>query len=170
MGVHSPLTTRDLPRDEADFSTEQPQAAEDTRLPGADANDGRPERAEAPTAARPSPTRRLKRGPTKARFEQIFKTGKRVSGTFCRLSAIPGEGLVGIATSRKLGAHPQRNRGKRRFREALRAEITSLEERLDYVLVILPAGAEAPYDAIREDLRTVFQKMGERWESELESS
>src|SRR5438309_4201921 len=90
---------RDI-RDEAHFPTQQPQETEDARLPRADENDRRPERPEAPPQPRPASPGRLTHGPTKARFEQIFKEGRRVSGGLCRIIALPGTGLVGFATTR----------------------------------------------------------------------
>jgi ribonuclease P protein component len=109
------------------------------------------------------------RGPTKGRFEEIFSSGKRVSGSICRLSALPGQGKVGIATSKKIGSNPRRNRIKRRFREALR-KLDLADQNLDHVLVVLPSAEDATAEEIRQDLVKVFGHMAERWANESASS
>lgn len=60
------------------------------------------------------------RGPAKARFEAIFAEGARHGGPSLRLVVLPGTGLVGVATAKKLGGKPPRNRQKRRVKEAFR--------------------------------------------------
>ena len=44
-----------------------------------------------------------------------------------------------------------------------------MDQRLDYVVIVLAEGAEAPFEDIRKDVANVFGKMGERWAGELES-
>lgn len=169
--VQFAVNPRDRDRgNEAHFSTQQPQATEDARLPRADEDHRRPKRPEATQTQGPTAARRLIKGPTKARFEQIFKEGRRVSGGLCRLVALPGSGLVGLATSRTIGAKPRRNKLKRRFREALRSQQEIIEPRLDYILMLLPSAEQSSYTAIREELANVFNKVNERWASELVSS
>ena len=100
----------------------------------------------------------------------MFAEGKRASTSLYRLSAGPGDGRVGIATSKKIGCHARRNREKRRGREAIRALRGELKPHLNYVLVILPA-AESVGEASRvEDLRVLLTKVNRRWDEGLESS
>ena len=110
------------------------------------------------------------RGPSKTRFDTIFREGKRAAGRHCRLTALPGEGFVGVATSKKIGNKPQRNRAKRRFREVLRELEDRLDPRLDYVVMALPSSTEAKLEEISSDLRSLVGSINERWAAELESS
>lgn len=169
--VQFAVNPRDRDRgNEAHFSTQQSQATEDARLPSAHANHRRPERPEAPPSPRPASPSRLTHGPTKARFEQIYKEGKRVSGGSCRIIALPGEGLVGFATSRSIGSKPRRNRLKRRFRDALRSQQEIIDSRLDYILMLLPSAEQTTYAAIREEVATLINRVNARWASEWVSS
>jgi ribonuclease P protein component len=154
---------------EANLSAEQPQTRHDARIPRADAHDRRTERPEAPPRQGPPQDRRL-RGPSKPRFETIFTEGRRASGTLARVIALPGQGFLGISTSKKIGNRPRRNRAKRRFREAVRLDANIADPRLDYVLIVYDAGADADFGSIQEEVRTLFAKINERWAGELESS
>lgn len=86
-----------------------------------------------------------------------------------RLSALPGTGLLGIGTSKKIGNKPRRNRTKRRFREAVRLS-ELVDPRLDYVLIVGPRGDTAPFARIREEVVDLFGKARERWADELACS
>jgi ribonuclease P protein component len=110
------------------------------------------------------------RGPSKTRFEKIFKEGKRSAGRLCRLTALPGTGYIGIATSKKIGNNPQRNRAKRRFREVLRELRERLNPCLDYVVIALPSSTEARLTEISAKLRSMIENVNERWAAESESS
>ena len=171
MKVQFAVNPRDRDRgNEAHFSTQQPQATEDARLPRADEDHGRTERPQATPRPGPTPAGRVVKGPSKARFEQIFKDGKRVSGGLCRIIALPGNGLVGLATSRNIGSKPRRNKLKRRFREALRSQKEIIDSSLDYILMLLPSAEPSTYTAIREELATLFNKVNARWANEQVSS
>jgi ribonuclease P protein component len=82
---------------------------------------------------------------------------------------MPGTGLVGIATSRKIGTAPRRNRTKRRFREAIRLQ-TLTHQGLDYVLIVKQDAATAPFERILIDVAALFQEAKGRWADELEFS
>ncbi|MFY9233557.1 MAG: ribonuclease P protein component [Fimbriimonadaceae bacterium] len=110
------------------------------------------------------------RGPSKTRFEEIFKEGKRAAGRFCRLTALPGTGLIGIATSKKIGNAPQRNKAKRRFREVFRTLAEKLDPSMDYIAVAFPESADVKLDEIRSELARQLGDVNSRWASELESS
>ncbi|MCO5297772.1 MAG: ribonuclease P protein component [Fimbriimonadaceae bacterium] len=96
----------------------------------------------------------------------MFREGKRVGGANCRLMALPGEGRCGIATSKKIGSKPLRNRAKRRFRESLRRNDPHVNGNLDYVLIVTPQGAGAAFEAIVGELRTMLEAMDRRWAGE----
>lgn len=96
----------------------------------------------------------------------MFREGKRVGGANCRLMALPGEGRIGIATSKKIGAKPLRNRAKRRVREGLLRNESRVDGNLDYVVVVTPQGAAAPFDAIVGELAELLDAMDRRWAGE----
>lgn len=156
--------------DEENFPAEQPQAAQNPRLPRPHAHDRRSERPEEETTEGPKEARRLKKGPSKSRFDLVFREGQRVNANHCRLAAAPGSGHVGFATSKKIGSQPRRNRIKRRFREAIRERPQLVSPSLDYVLVILPSADKAPAKDLVADLESVFGRMQERWEKQSGSS
>jgi ribonuclease P protein component len=158
----------ELDQHEANVSTEPTTPEEDPRLPRANEDDRWTECPEATTNEGTRTNQRLK-GPTKRRFDQVFTEGKRASGPLARLISLPGTGLLGIATSKKIGSKPPRNRAKRRFREAIRTQ-NLVDSALDYVLVVQTSGADAPFERIQEEMRRLFQEAGKRWASELESS
>lgn len=110
----------------------------------------------------------IKLGLTKARFEEIYQKGKRVSGEFCRLMALPGIGRVGFATPKSVGNTPRRNKMKRRFRAAVLE--TGRPQSLDLVVAISSKADRVPYASIRIDLESAMGRMIERWASESESS
>lgn len=80
--------------------------------------------------------------------------------------ALPGKGRIGIATSKKIGSKPLRNRAKRRFREALLHSDQHVNGNLDYVLIVTPQGANAGFEAIAGDVREMLGAMDRRWEGE----
>jgi len=86
------------------------------------------------------------------------------------MSALPGTGLVGVSTSRKIGNRPTRNRVRRRFREALRLKSECIEPALDYVVVIGVAGKEASVQEMALEAETLLKGLQARWASESECS
>ena len=99
----------------------------------------------------------------------VFAQGLRESGRFCRLIASSGEGLIGIATAKKIGAKPRRNRAKRRVREAIRP-LAERNELLDSVVVVTVAALDCPFEDLQNELRELFGRMNARWAESLESS
>lgn len=155
---------------EAHVPTEQPTSTKDARIPRPHAQHRRTERPQAPPrqGARSS---RLVKGPSNARFEVVFAQGRRANGPLLRVIAFfPGSGLVGIATAKKIGDRPARNRAKRRVREAVRLLSDPHDLRLDYVVVVSPAAANAPFSQIQEELARLVPGAKERWAEELGSS
>lgn len=90
-------------------------------------------------------------GPNKRRFDEIFQKGRRISDGLFRVRVLPGTGLVGIATAKKIGGKPRRNFVKRRMR-ALLALGEPWPTDLDGVIVVGPEVGHLPF----EDLRTAW--------------
>ena len=87
-----------------------------------------------------------------------------------RLIAAPGQGLIGVTTSKSLGCIARRAAFKRRGREAVRAAQDQVSTRLDYVLAIGESAKDRSFDEICSQVRQMFVTMKERWANELECS
>ena len=98
-------------------------------------------------------------GPSKARFETIFAKGRRHSGPTLRLVVLsPGTGLFGVATSKKLGEKPPRNRQKRRVREAFRLG-GGLPATVDGVVIASERVATVPFSALLDEARELLGRL-----------
>ena len=73
------------------------------------------------------------------------------------------------AVSKKIGAKPQRNRLKRRFRAAIDLHSNLLDQRLDYVIVVNAEAVQTRFESIDDEVRTLITKVIQRWAAELES-
>lgn len=94
-----------------------------------------------------------------------------MGGPLLRIAVLhPGTGLVGIATSKKIGGKPQRNHAKRRIRAAVQLNPEPPDARFDFVLVVSPGAVNAPFGRIQEEVRRLFAEGVGRWAEELESS
>ena len=93
----------------------------------------------------------------------------REAGRLLRLASLPGEGMIGIATSKKIGGKPSRNRAKRRVREAIRTS-TGACRNLDVVVIVSPNGAKAPFADLVAEWSTLVAQSESRWVENLASS
>jgi ribonuclease P protein component len=82
---------------------------------------------------------------------------------------LPGHGLIGIATSRSVGGKPQRNRLKRRIREALR-RCGEVPAGLDMVAQVGAQWRKTPFQELSQELSRLMEQVRARWESESVSS
>lgn len=110
------------------------------------------------------------RGPSKNRFEVVFRDGGRVLGEFARASFLRGNGRIGISTSKKIGSKPQRNRARRRYTEAMRENRDRINDSLDIVVIISPTAAEATFPQLRRDAAVLLDRINARWAAESECS
>jgi ribonuclease P protein component len=77
-----------------------------------------------------------------------------------RRRAPDGHAGIGFTATKKIGIAVIRNRARRRLREAVRQIAPGLAlAGVDYVFVARPATAEAPWDAVLEDVRAALTKL-----------
>lgn len=147
---------------EADVSTKSAATRQDARIPRANGDQGRAEGAGAPacegaeTADRL--TGRLPRGQrltASAEFQALFQQGKRVDrpALIVLYRDVPDTTRVGFAVSRKLGNAVQRNRARRRLREAYRVARPSAPLHAAIVIIGRPAVLTAPFPVLVDQLR-----------------
>ena len=151
--------------DEADVSAECAPAEENSRLPRADEDEGRAEGVEAAaregaeTADRlTGPLPRRERLTTSAEFQALFQRGKRIDGpsmiVLWRESAAPRR--AGFAVSRQVRTAVERNRARRRLREAYRATRRAAPANAMLVVIGKPAVLRAPFGTLTDEMRAAL--------------
>ncbi|MCB0825088.1 MAG: ribonuclease P protein component [Armatimonadetes bacterium] len=111
---------------------------------------------------------RLK-GPRPSRFDEIFDTGLTSSSPNLKLYSLPGQGLLGIATSRKLGSRPRRNLFKRRMK-AIATNYGDQMANFDWVVSVKHSAAQATYPDLATELGELITESLRRWEKQSEFS
>ncbi len=109
-------------------------------------------------------------GPTKRRFEVIFKTGISAGSKNIKLLAIKGAGHIGIATAKSLGGKPNRNHAKRRMREIVRASAENWRTEMDYIVVMKAESNRISYESLRREASELLADLNRRWDVASESS
>jgi ribonuclease P protein component len=89
-----------------------------------------------------------------ADFRRVYREGRSWAHPLMALHALPqpDEQRVGISVSKKVGGAVDRNRVRRRLREAVRMRIAGWKFGFDLVLVVRAAAAQAAYPALDEAL------------------
>lgn len=95
----------------------------------------------------------------------MFSEGRRYRGDFLTLITTEGTGLVGIATSRKLGEKPPRNYQKRRVKAALQSLATNPQQ--DWVIVIGIKAKDADFATLSADMANLVKRV---WDDASASS
>ena len=94
-------------------------------------------------------------------FGQVFRYGQGVSDSLLVLKARKlnnDEIRAGVSVSKKLGKAHDRNRIKRRIREAVRAHLPILRPGVHFVLVAKEGAREADYAAIHASLGRLLDR------------
>ena len=94
---------------------------------------------------------------TSSQFQQVFRHGshRRSGGLVVVQAPGPvGPPRVGFVVGRKVGGAVQRNRAKRRLREAARK--APLQQGTDYVIVASAAVVDTPFDRLLRWLNTAI--------------
>lgn len=89
-------------------------------------------------------------------FKRVVEGGDREkleTITVFKLPKKEGFTRIGISVSRKAGGSVERNRIKRRLREALRKNASLLPEKEDIVIIAGRKCLEADFEKIEEDVR-----------------
>ncbi len=117
-------------------------------------------RAEASAAGRFPRTRKLLRH---ADFQRVYQQGRRhfaAHMTVFYLERGGDEGpKVGLTVGRVLGGAVERNRIKRRVREAVRASLKYLVRNVDVVINPRKSALTAEFSALREEVAQAFEKI-----------
>jgi ribonuclease P protein component len=148
--------------DEADVSTESAPPGQDARVSRAHEDQGRTEGVEAAPREGAETADRLTGGlsrrqrlTTSAEFQALFQRGKRIDRPaliiLWREANEPTR--VGFAVSRQLRNAAQRNRARRRLREAYRAARDAAPARAALVVIGRPAVLHEPFESLRAQLR-----------------
>ena len=112
----------------------------------------------------------INRGISKAEFDNIFETGIRISGQYCRILVASGQARVGISTPKKVGCHARRNRLKRRLRDAVKINVNLLSNELDTVVLGKIEAESASFSEISADIGQTLAKANELWEKQSAST
>jgi ribonuclease P protein component len=140
---------------EADLSAQRAQTEAEARLSRAHVDPGRSPDPKAPPGEGPEAAFRLTATAVQRRyrlsrsrdFDAVYRHGRSVSTRFLVLYWFPrdddGEPRLGIAVPKGSGSAVERNRVKRRLREAWRSRIGQVPAGRDYVLIARPALGEA---------------------------
>lgn len=110
-------------------------------------------------AADQAPVERLKRRKDFLRAARGKRAG-RPAFTLQVAAGEPGATRVGFTASKKTGNAPERNRIKRRLREAVKAEALALARGHDYVLVARREALHYSFARLGSDLRALAVKLG----------
>jgi len=95
---------------------------------------------------------------TSADFQALFQRGKRIDRPAVLLlwRETTGPTRVGFAVSRQIRSAVDRNRVKRRLREAYRAARAAAPGRAALVLVGRPAALREPFEALTREVRSAL--------------
>jgi ribonuclease P protein component len=156
---------------EADVSAQCASPEEDPRLPRADEHERWPEGLEAATRQGAQTAdgitgrlRRSERLTTRAEFQALFQQGKRIERpsmiVLWRPTTEPRR--AGFAVGRQIRGAVQRNRARRRLREAYRAARDRAPAGVDLVVIGRTAALTAPLGGLVDEMREAFVAMTAR--------
>ena len=86
-----------------------------------------------------------------------------MNGRHFRVCSLPGTGLVGVATTKRIGCHARRNRQKRRAREAVNATGLGFVD-LDMAVLVRETADKTSFDELTEELKRLLEETRQRWD------
>lgn len=97
-------------------------------------------------------------------FRRVRHEGRTVTSPWLALTAAPGRRNAvrcGFVAGRQIGGAVQRNRARRRVREAVRLLLPSLQSGYDLVFIIRsPEVVEAPFSQLQADIAALLRQAG----------
>jgi len=99
---------------------------------------------------------------TRVQFDQVQRSGRRVSTRFWTLIGFPNSleiDRLGIIASRRLGGAVIRNRAKRRVREVFRRRDPRAGQALDVVVIARHSLIEAAFPEVEADFRAALGRL-----------
>jgi ribonuclease P protein component len=96
-------------------------------------------------------------------FRSVYVRGKSSAGVYLVVHVKPNRLpriRLGLTVSRKLGGAVQRNRVRRRMREAYRLNEGKFRPGLDIVLVARTRAAKADFRALQDDVLAAARRLG----------
>lgn len=95
-------------------------------------------------------------------FDKVFKNGKRHNGELLTLIAAKGSGplKLGIIVNSKFGGAVERNRVKRKIREAFRSISDKFRDNPEIIIIPKGPAREAKTHEILTDLSTITHRAG----------
>jgi ribonuclease P protein component len=114
--------------------------------------------------------RRNQRLQRPAQFQRVRREGKSWAHPFFVLNAArnrAGRTRCGFVTGKKLGKAHDRNRAKRRVREAVRLAYDQITPGYDLVFVLRTAVLDAPFDELQQALIMTLQR-AKLWQPALD--
>jgi ribonuclease P protein component len=97
-------------------------------------------------------------------FQRVRREGKSYAHPLVVLTACRnqlGHSRFGVTTSRSLSRATDRNRAKRRLRQALRPHLAASPAGIDFVLIARPALLEAPWEEVSSAVDGLFERIGQ---------
>lgn len=96
-------------------------------------------------------------------FDYIYKHGASFKDKLLVLFVVKSkikEPKVGFSVGKKVGGSVQRNKTKRRLKNALYREFARVKKGNNYVVVARSGSADAPFDALYASLVSLFKAAG----------
>ncbi len=98
------------------------------------------------------------------RFRALYAKGRNTAGRYVAVYMLKNRlktcNRLGITTSTKLGCAVERNRMRRRLKEAYRLQESSIRSGMDIVLVARRGCLHADFSDLRRELADCFGRLG----------
>jgi ribonuclease P protein component len=98
-------------------------------------------------------------------FQRVRRRGRHASATYLAIGCARRDDhgaptRAGFSVSKRVGGAVQRNRVKRRLRSLIRLQLAALPRGYDVIITARSGAAEAAYDDLAADLRSLLTRVG----------